>query len=30
MPQYLGRFSYTTDAVRALVSNPQDRGAAAA
>jgi uncharacterized protein with GYD domain len=30
MPQYLGRFSYTTDVVRALVSNPQDRGAAAA
>jgi uncharacterized protein with GYD domain len=29
MPQYLGRFSYTTDAVRALVSNPQDRAAAA-
>ncbi len=29
MPQYLGRFSYTTDAVRALVNDPQDRGAAA-
>jgi uncharacterized protein with GYD domain len=29
MPQYLGRFSYTTDAVRALVKNPQDREAAA-
>jgi uncharacterized protein with GYD domain len=29
MPQYLVRFSYTTDAVRALVSNPHDRAAAA-
>jgi uncharacterized protein with GYD domain len=29
MPQYLGRFSYTADAVSALVSNPQDRAAAA-
>jgi uncharacterized protein with GYD domain len=29
MPQYLGRFSYTADAVRALVDNPQDRAAAA-
>jgi uncharacterized protein with GYD domain len=29
MPHYLGRFSYTTDAIRALVVDPQDRGAAA-
>jgi uncharacterized protein with GYD domain len=29
MPQYLGRFSYTSDAVRAMVQNPQDREAAA-
>jgi uncharacterized protein with GYD domain len=29
MPQYLGRFSYTPDAVRALMSDPQDRSAAA-
>jgi uncharacterized protein with GYD domain len=29
MPLYLGRFSYTTDAVRALLSEPQDRSAAA-
>jgi len=29
MPHYLGRFSYTTDAIRALVDDPQDRGAAA-
>jgi uncharacterized protein with GYD domain len=29
MPQYLGRFSYSTDAVRALVQSPQDREAAA-
>jgi uncharacterized protein with GYD domain len=29
MPQYLGQFSYTADAVKALVSNPQDRAAAA-
>jgi uncharacterized protein with GYD domain len=29
MPQYLGRFSYTTDAVRALVNDPQDRSVAA-
>jgi uncharacterized protein with GYD domain len=29
MPQYLGRFAYTADAVRALVENPQDRAAAA-
>ena len=29
MPQYLGRFSYSRDAVRALVERPQDREAAA-
>lgn len=29
MPLYLGRFSYTTDAIRAMTSNPQDRSAAA-
>jgi uncharacterized protein with GYD domain len=29
MPLYLGRFSYTNDAMRALVSEPQDRSAAA-
>ena len=29
MPLYLGRFSYTTDAMRALISQPQDRSAAA-
>ena len=29
MPQYLGRFSYTSDAVRAMVQNPHDREAAA-
>jgi uncharacterized protein with GYD domain len=29
MPLYLGRFSYTTDAIKTMVSNPQDRGAAA-
>ncbi len=29
MPLYLGRFSYTTDALRALVDQPQDRSAAA-
>jgi uncharacterized protein with GYD domain len=30
MPLYLGRFSYTTDAVKAMVSNPEDRSAVAA
>jgi uncharacterized protein with GYD domain len=30
MPLYLGRFSYTTDAIRGLVENPQDRAQAAA
>src|SRR5215217_7817892 len=29
MPLYLGRFSYTTDARRALVDAPQDRSGAA-
>jgi uncharacterized protein with GYD domain len=29
MPLYLGRFSYTTDAMRALLDQPQDRSAAA-
>jgi uncharacterized protein with GYD domain len=29
MPLYLGRFSYTTDAMKALVSSPQDRSTAA-
>lgn len=30
MPLYLGRVSYTSDAVKAMVSNPQDRSKAAA
>lgn len=29
MPLYLGRFNYTTGAIRALVENPQDRAEAA-
>lgn len=29
MPLYLGRFSYTTEAMKALLSEPQDRSAAA-
>ena len=29
MPLYLTRFSYSTDAVKALVNQPQDRSAAA-
>jgi uncharacterized protein with GYD domain len=29
MPHYLGRFSYTSDAIRAMLDNPQDREAAA-
>ena len=29
MPQYLGRFSYSASAVRALVDSPQDRETAA-
>jgi uncharacterized protein with GYD domain len=30
MPLYLGRFSYTSESVKAMVSNPQDRARAAA
>jgi uncharacterized protein with GYD domain len=30
MPIYLGRFSYSTEAVKAMVSNPQDRAQVAA
>ena len=29
MPLYLGRFKYTSDAMKALISQPQDRSAAA-
>ncbi len=29
MPLYFGRFSYSTDAIKAMVSSPQDRSAAA-
>ena len=29
MPLYLGRFSYTSDAMKALLDQPQDRSAAA-
>jgi uncharacterized protein with GYD domain len=29
MPLYLGRFSYTTDAMKALLDQPEDRSAAA-
>jgi uncharacterized protein with GYD domain len=29
MPQYLGRFRYTSDSVRAMIADPQDREAAA-
>ena len=29
MPLYLGRFSYTTDAMKALLAEPQDRSVAA-
>ena len=29
MPLYLGRFSYTTDAMKGLLSQPEDRSAAA-
>jgi uncharacterized protein with GYD domain len=29
MPLYLGRFSYTTDAMKALLDHPEDRSAAA-
>ena len=30
MPRYLGRVSYTSDAVKAMISSPQDRSKAAA
>ncbi len=30
MPLYLGRFSYTSESVKVMVSNPQDRARAAA
>lgn len=30
MPLYLGRFKYSPEAIKALIDNPQDRGAAAA
>jgi uncharacterized protein with GYD domain len=30
MPVYLGRFSYSPDAIKAMVDNPQDRSKAAA
>lgn len=30
MPLYLGRFSYTSEAIKAMVDNPQDREQAAA
>ena len=30
MPLYLGRFSYTTEAIKAMIGNPQDRAQAAA
>jgi len=29
MPLYLGRFSYTTDAMKSLLNQPEDRSAAA-
>jgi len=29
MPLYLGRFNYTSDAIKALMSQPQDRSVAA-
>ncbi len=29
MPLYLGRFSYTTDSVKAMLANPHDRARAA-
>ena len=28
MPLYLGRFKYSAEAIRAMIENPQDRGAA--
>jgi uncharacterized protein with GYD domain len=30
MPLYLGRFKYSPDAIKAMIENPQDRGAVAA
>ncbi len=30
MPLYLGRFKYSAEAVKAMIDNPQDRGAVAA
>lgn len=30
MPLYLGRFKYSAAAIKAMIENPQDRGAAAA
>ena len=30
MPLYLGRFKYSADAIKAMIDNPHDRGAAAA
>src|SRR5262249_35931208 len=30
MPLYLGRFKYSAEAIRAMIENPHDRGAAAA
>jgi uncharacterized protein with GYD domain len=30
MPLYLGRFKYSAQAIKAMIENPQDRGAAAA
>jgi uncharacterized protein with GYD domain len=29
VPLYLGRFKYSADAIKAMIENPQDRGAAA-
>ena len=29
MPLYLGRFKYSPEAIKAMIENPQDRGAAA-
>jgi uncharacterized protein with GYD domain len=30
MPLYLGRFKYSAEAIKAMIDNPQDRGAVAA
>ncbi len=30
MPLYLGRFKYSAEAIKAMIENPQDRGAIAA